>query len=108
MASIVINGVSISGGNVTIKNNRVMVDGKDVTPDAKEINISVTGDVDQIKVDACQKIPISGNAGSVECHAGSIEVGGNVAGSVKTHAGSIRCGDVGGDASTIAGHVSRR
>lgn len=65
-STIVINGVTISGGrNVTIRNGKVIVDGKDVTPDAKEINISVTGNVERLEADACQKISITGDAGSV-------------------------------------------
>ena len=46
MATISVNGVTYSGGrSVTITNGRVIVDGKDLTPDAKDIHIEVSGNV---------------------------------------------------------------
>ena len=41
MNTISINGMTIQGsGNVVISNGKIMVNGKDVTPDSKEINIA--------------------------------------------------------------------
>lgn len=90
--TIVINGVTISGGgqNVTIRNGKVIVDGKNVTPDAKEINIFVTGNVQCIEADACQKISVTGDAGSVITQSGNVEVGGAIGGNVNTMSGDIK------------------
>lgn len=39
MATIIINGNIFSGDNVSVKNNQIFIDGKNLTPDAKIINI---------------------------------------------------------------------
>lgn len=43
-------GGSIAGRNIIVSNNRVIVDGKDVTPDAKEINIVVEEEINEIRI----------------------------------------------------------
>ncbi len=108
MSTININGVNITGRNITVKNNRVIIDGKDVTPDSKQINISVQGDVGDIKVDMCEKIIVTGNASQVSTTSGDIEVGGSVGGSAKTISGDINCGNIGGDASTMSGDITKK
>ncbi len=109
-STIVINGVTISGGrNITVRNGKVIVDGKDVTPDAKEINISVTGKVDRLEADACSKISVTGDVGSVETMSGNVDVGGNITGSVETMSGDVDCGgSIGGSVSTMSGDVKHR
>lgn len=111
MNSIVINGVRISGGrNITVIDGRVIVDGKDVTPESnKEINISVEGKVDLIKVDHCQKVYVAGDVGSITTQSGAVEVGGNVQGSVQTMSGSVECyGSINSSVSTMSGSVKYR
>lgn len=103
--------MNISGGkSITIINGKVMVDGKDVTPeDAKEIHIEVTGDVDTIKVDACTDIKVSGNTGKIETHQGSIDVGGDINGNASTSQGDIEVnGNVTGNVTTSQGDIDVR
>jgi hypothetical protein len=90
---------------VTIANGRIMIDGKDVTDDAKEIHID--GNVNHLKADVCLNIYITGDVGDVATTSGNVQVGGNVAGSVHSMSGDINCdGSVGGDATTVSGDVS--
>lgn len=107
MACVRINGQSITGGSIVIRNGRIIVDGKDYTPgDEKQINIAVTGDITSIEADVCEKITITGNAGSVRTSQGGIDVGGNVTGDVKTSQGSIDIGgSVSGSAKTSQGNI---
>ena len=108
MNSINVNGVSYSGhGNVSIINGKVMIDGKDVTPDAKEIIVSIEGNVDVLKVDACNKVSITGNAGSVATQSGDVECG-DVTGSVQTMSGDVDCKNIGGRVSTMSGDIKQR
>lgn len=54
---IVINGKTYRGNgqNISIVNGKVMIDGRDVTPDDnnKEINIHIDGYVNELSVDVC-------------------------------------------------------
>lgn len=52
MSTIRINNNSYVGNSVVITNGKIIINGKDVTPDSKEINISVEGNIDELKVDA--------------------------------------------------------
>jgi hypothetical protein len=105
MSKITINGVTYQGGNSVVAiGNRVLIDGKDVTPDAKIINITVDGDLDSVSADCCQKIIVNGNAKSVNTQSGDIECK-DVTGSVKTMSGDVEAGNVGGDISTMSGDV---
>ncbi len=120
--STIINSISISGGkNVSINNGKVFIDGKNVTPDSKEINIQITGDVENLSVDICNKISvqgsvnnlknssgdidINGNIGSIESTSGDIEISGNVSGNIKSTSGDIKCGNISGSVSTNSGDI---
>jgi hypothetical protein len=108
MASISINGVTISGNAIEIVNGSIFVDGKSVdTADAKHIKIVVNGGIDSIKADACENIRVSGSAGSVSTMSGVVTCG-NVEGSVSTMSGDVRCGRVGGSVSTMSGDIIRK
>lgn len=89
MASININGNIIAGRSINISNGRILVDGKDLTPDSKNITISVDGNIGTLEVDSCQKVDIKGN----------------VEGDVKTVSGDIRCYNVGGNVSAVSGDI---
>lgn len=105
MGRISINGIVVaSGKNISVINGKVMVDGKDVTPETKNIVIQVQGDVNALSVDACSTVQVSGNAGTVSTVSGDIECG-NVSGSVSTVSGDVQCKDVGGSVSSISGDV---
>ncbi len=104
-----INGTTIisSGrGNVVISNGRVVVDGKDVTPDAKQINIEVHGDLQAINADACDQIHVTGSVGEVRTTSGDIQCG-DVSGSVQCMSGDVSCGRVAGSVSTMSGDIRR-
>ncbi len=107
---IVVNGQVIPDGrNVIIRGGRVIVDGKDVTPDAKEINIVVNGNIDKVEADACQKVSVTGDVGSVKTLSGDVDIGGDVKGSVQTMSGDIDCdGSIGGSVSTMSGDIKYR
>lgn len=107
MASITINGVTISGSrSVVVRNGQVIVDGKNVTPeDVKEINITVNGNVGKLDVDACQTISVTGDVSSVGTLSGDVTIDGDVKGSVKTLSGDVACGSVGGSVMTMSGDV---
>jgi hypothetical protein len=109
MSKITINGnvISTSGRNVVVNNGKVFIDGVDVTPDSKTINISVEGDIDKLDVDACSKVEVVGKVGQIKTASGDVEVDGDISGSVSTMSGDVRCGDVGGNVTTMSGDVMR-
>ncbi|WP_050384567.1 hypothetical protein [Bradyrhizobium pachyrhizi] len=106
MNSIRINGLSIVGGRtITVTSNHVFVDGKDVTPDAKDIRIEVSGNVDRLEADACNLISVAGDVGSVSTLSGDVSVSGAVGGLVQTMSGDVDCGPVGGSVTTLSGDI---
>jgi hypothetical protein len=107
MNRITVNGVTIvSSGNVCVVNGRIVVGGKDVTPDAKEITIVVEGPVERLQVDACKGVSVTGNVGSISTASGDVEVTGNVNGGVSTASGDVTVsGGVGGFVKTVSGDV---
>lgn len=110
MNRIIINGMVITGGrNIRVENNRVIVDGRDVTPEGREISITVEGNVDHLSVDACNQVSIAGDAGEVKVQSGDVKIGGNVTGSVNNMSGDISCGgSIGGNVSTMSGDIRHR
>ena len=98
--------ISSGRGNVVISNGRVVVDGKDVTPDAKQINIEVHGDLHSIKADSCERIRVTGSVGEVKTSAGDVHCG-DVSGSVKCMSGDVSCGRVAGSVTTMSGDIRR-
>ena len=106
--TITINGKTFHGsGNVVVHNNRVIVDGNDLTPDAKNIEISIQGDVEYLTVDCCSKISITGNVNECESTSGDIECG-DVFGNIKTTSGDVKCGNVQGAINTTSGDIKHR
>lgn len=110
MASININGVTVSGTSIVVRNGKVIVDGKDVTlADVKEINVTITGNVDKLEVDACQTISVKGDVGNVKTLSGTVTITGDVKGSVQTMSGDVDCeGSITGSISTMSGNVKHR
>lgn len=125
MANITINKTTYTGSNVSIVNGKVYIDGKDVTPDGKEINISVEGNLDKLEVEHCNRIDIKGAVkdirsasgdvniigdvlGSIDTKSGDVEVSGTCSDSIKTISGDINCGNVSGNISTISGDVRNK
>lgn len=125
MANITINKTTYTGSNVSIVNGKVYIDGKDVMPDGKEINISVEGNLDKLEVEHCNRIDIKGAVkdirsasgdvniigdvlGSIDTKSGDVEVSGTCSDSIKTISGDINCGNVSGNISTISGDVRNK
>lgn len=108
MSKITINNNGYVGTSITVTNGKIMVDGVDVTPDTKEINISVEGNIEQLKVDSCDKVSIVGRVKSISTKSGDIEVTGAVDGSISTMSGDVNCGMVAGSVSTMSGDIKHK
>lgn len=108
-STISINGKTYTGNSVKISNNKVYIDGKlQDTEDAKEINISVSGNIKNLSVDACDKVDVTGDIGTLKTMSGDVDIEGNVTGSIKTMSGDVDCGNVGGNISTMSGDIKHR
>ena len=108
MNTIKINSNTYSGNNIVVRNGKVIVDGKDVTPDSKEVNIVITGNVEQLNVDTCNRIDIIGDVNNVSTQSGDVKIKGEISGSVSTMSGDIDCKDVGGSISTMSGDIKHK
>ena len=108
MTSISVNGTMYQSNNITVSNingkRRVIINGNDVTPDDKQIDIRIQGDVNIVDISACDTVTISGDVKKVSTASGDIKCG-NVDGEVKTMSGDITCGSVGGNVKTMSGDV---
>ena len=103
---ISINGKTYKGNNVSVINGQVYIDGvKKVASEEKVINITIEGDINELKVDVCDKLEVTGNCHTVNSTNGNIQVKGNVSGDVTNKNGNIICKEVGGDATTKNGNV---
>jgi hypothetical protein len=103
--SIQINGVTITGNqSIKVSGNKVIVDGKDITPDAKVISITVSGNIETLSADTVEKIEVTGSCGSVKTMSGDVTCH-SVSGYVNTMSGDIICNQIAGDASTMSGDI---
>jgi hypothetical protein len=110
-STIVINGKTYFGNSISISNGKVIIDGKESEPgesNGKIINITVTGNVEKLVVDVCDKISISGSVNSIKTVSGDVDVSGNVAGSINTMSGDVDCGQVSGSVSTMSGNIKNK
>lgn len=87
--------IRVSGNNITVINDKIIVDGKVLNEslDYKNITVIVEGDCN--KLDAAGAVTVKGNCGYVDC-SGSCTIHGDVTGNVDA-SGSVTCGNVGGD-----------
>ena len=108
MSTITINGNTYSGNSVVVTNGRVVINGKDVTPDSKEINISVEGNIEELKVDACNKVSVTGTVKNISTKSGDVDVTGDVNGSIQTMSGDVDCRHIQGSVSTTSGDIKHR
>lgn len=110
MSVVIINGKTYGSetGSVSIINGKVIIDGKDMTPDSKEINVTINGNVETLNVDTANKIQVIGSCGSLVSHNGEINIDGNVSGNVENRNGNIDCMNVGGNVSTRNGNIKHR
>lgn len=95
VGNITINGKTYVGSNISVVNDRVIIDGKPVEDPGKGIvSIKIEGDLSSLHSDLA--VTVNGNVqGNVD--AGNSVTCGNVQGSVKA-GNSVNCGDVGGSA----------
>lgn len=106
MATFNINGVSLVGNNIQIANGKIIIDGKIIdTGEAKNISVSVQGDVNSIQADACNQIGVIGNVKMVKTTSGDVDITGNVDGNVNTVSGDVSCNKVNGTTNTISGDI---
>lgn len=98
------NGDNI-GGNVVISNGKIIIDGKDVTPDSVDIKIEIKGNVDKLKVDACNFIKVIGDVNNISSHNGNVDIDGNVLNNCSTHNGNIKAHKIKGSAKTQNGNI---
>ena len=96
-STVSVNGktIRVRGNNISISNDRIIVDGRIVEEsfDVPSITVIVEGDCRSLNTRG--NVEIKGNAGNVDC-SGSCHIEGNVIGNVDA-SGSVTCGDVGGD-----------
>lgn len=88
MATIVVNGQKITGNNISVINNRIMVDGENIPATGQEVLIQVTGDVESIHTDN-GNIKVHGNVDTASTVNGDVKVKGQILGSAKTVNGDI-------------------
>lgn len=105
MSVVIINGNRFVGDNITIKNNKVLIDGKDMTPDAKEINITVEGNVEDLDVDYCNTLQVTGNVNTLRSGSGDVTCN-DVHNGVQTGSGDVDCNNINGYVQTGSGDVS--
>lgn len=115
MGVVKINGKTYKvEGHISIINGEIFANGKKVVnyeeldTDQKTINIAVEGDVEEIDVEVCDTITVSGNVKNIKTMSGDVDVQGCVEGDIKTMSGDVDCGDVGGDVSSMSGDIRRR
>lgn len=104
---IVIGNKTFTGNNITVSNNRIIIDGKDITdtlPEQKTYNIEVTGDIQSLDVDACNSLTVKGTVGSIKTLSGDVDCG-DVTGSVSTMSGDVKCKNISGSVSTMSGKI---
>jgi hypothetical protein len=105
MPIITINGITFAAKrSLEVLRGRVIVDGKDATPEAKEIHIEVQGNLERLQVDACETVQVHGTVGSVKTMSGDVRCA-DVGGSVQTMSGDVHAGQVAGSVSTMSGDV---
>ena len=104
MAKVKINGVDyfVEGSKISLENNKILVNGQEIDMEyvkAKEIKITIEGNVESLIAPCAQEINIIGNVGSIQTKTGDISIQGDVTGDIKTERGSVDSFAVGGNVS---------
>lgn len=90
---VIINGKTYRGKNISVINNKVVIDGKEITSGNETLNIEVSGNVD--KINCSGHVVVKGNSGSIDC-GGSVIVSGDVHGNIDC-GGSCNCRNISGN-----------
>ena len=99
------SSISIEGNNVSIINNKIFVDGKEIETEEKVINIIVEGNLDKLEVDCCNSIKVNGVTKDVEVSNGNISINGDVKGNVNNINGNIIAKAINGNYKTTNGDI---
>ena len=97
--------INIKGNNVSIINNKIFVDGKEIETEEKVINIIVEGNLDKLEVDCCNSIKVNGVTKDVEVSNGNITISGDVKGNVNNINGNIIAKAINGNCKTTNGDI---
>ena len=93
-STFIINGrrMNISGGNVSIDNGNLIINGTSVDlssfGDEKVFNIVIQGNVETIDGEATS-VTVEGDVGSVKGMSGTVKVAGDVKGNISTMSGKV-------------------
>jgi hypothetical protein len=100
-----INGKTYSGSNISVRNGRVIVDGKEVDKIAvgQDVRVSVSGSVDSISLENGTIECVS--AKDIQTTNGDIKIAGSVDGDVTCKNGNISCGNVSGSVTNKNGNI---
>lgn len=83
---IIVNGIEYNGNNISISNNKVIIDGKSLA-EYKVVDVTIIGNCGDI--DAGGSVKVTGNVtGNIDC-GGSVDISGDVGGDIDA-GGSIR------------------
>lgn len=103
---ISVNGVNYTGRNVSIINNRVIIDGSSVGSNPPVV-INITGDIHHLSVDVGTATIHGKCTGSIKTMSGDVECG-DVSGDVETMSGDVTCGSVDGSVNSMSGDIRRQ
>lgn len=107
---IILNGKEYSGSALTIKNNKVYIDGQFIDTEKEEkngilqLNLNIYADVENVDCE-CETLTIYGDVGKVKTTNGNIEIHNNVNGSINTINGNVSADEIYGDIETVNGNV---
>ena len=105
MNTIKINSQTYSNSNsIVIVNDKVYIDGVDVTPNTKNITIEVTGNLEKLNVGACKSIIVHGDVTDLDTTSGDVNCG-NVKGNINSTSGDVCADAVHGNVETVSGDV---
>lgn len=102
---ITINGEDYVGGNLTIKGDKVIIDGKVVKENLiGDVTLVVTGDVETVSTNSGSVHIINGEVKTASTMSGDL-ICGNILGNAKTMSGDITCNKIYGKAETMSGDI---
>jgi hypothetical protein len=104
-SSISVNGVRYSGNNITITNDKVIIDGVEQSQTlVGPITVNVEGNCGDIETGSGD-VNVSGSSGNVQTGSGKVKCQ-DVKGNVQTGSGNVNCGKVSGNVRTGSGDIN--
>lgn len=103
----IVNGVAVSGNNITVINGVVYADGKKISVGTgKQINIVVNGNAQSINT-STGKVTVNGNVEQVKTTSGDVQAK-NINGDVSTTSGDVEAAKITGKVSTLSGQINQK